>query len=455
MAGLSVSIIGTLTRYKLDNDVQQMEYLVATKSNEIVEAIYSLLYKAEALSTLVIQGNGEIQGLDRIAPIIVNSPVIRNILLAPDGVVSNVFPLTGNEALMGFNMLGPGDGNKEARLARDSKALTLGGPFTAVQGGKILVGRLPVFTNKNNERIFWGLVSVTLSYPEALSPVRLSELDNLGFACEIWRVNPDKGEKQIILSTKASPLVDPIEKEFSLLNARWKISISPLTPWYQGYSFYAMAVAGLLFSILIGAIVQNYWEMHQIRASLEHMAMYDALTGLPNRRAAFERLDNALEEAREKGSSFLLGYLDLNDFKLINDTHGHHIGDYVLKETARRITASIPEKQFAARIGGDEFIIILTGAGTDDIQALKQNIEQAMNQDFAAKFVPALHSSLSMGFAVFPLHGKTAEELTSYADATMYECKAHYRTRRQGSRTDMSVMAFMLNMIIAALPTPR
>lgn len=444
---LSLGIVAGFVKYKNERDVQQMEYLAVVKSNEIIEAIYALLYKAEALSTLVIQGNGEIRDLERIAPIIINSPVIRNILLAPNGIVSRIYPQGGNDELLGYDLLGPGEGNEEARLARDSRRLTLGGPFNPRQGGgQVLVGRLPVYAHKDGSSRFWGLVSVTLSYPEALSPVRLNELDNLGFACEIWRVNPDRAEKQIILRTKSVPLAEPFEREFSLLNARWMISISPLYPWYRQFSLYAMLVAALLFSGLIAAIAQNYWEMRQVRKSLEHMAMFDSLTGLPNRRSAFERLDLTIAECREAQEPFVLGYIDLNDFKDINDTYGHHIGDYVLKETAQRITASIPPGQFAARIGGDEFIILLRGMDAEKMTPVLDKLCEAMKPPFAAKVMDGLHASLSMGLACFPDNGTTAETLTAYADAAMYANKDDCRSRRRIARRDMTAMAFMVSM---------
>ena len=450
MFALSLVVVTTVTRYKITSDTRQMEFLAATKSNEIIEAIYALLYKAEALATLVIQGNGTIHEFERIAPIIINSPVIRNILLAPGGVVSRVHPTAGNERLMGFDMLGPGDGNREAILARDTQKLTLGGPFTAMQGGQVLVGRLPVFTSPNGERTFWGLVSVTLSYPEALQAVRLGDLDNLGFACEIWRINPDQQAKQIILQTRNAPLHNPLEKSFQLLNANWIISLSPLYPWYQQYSLYVMLAAALLFSALIAAIAQNYCEMREVRASLERMARYDALTGLPNRRAAFEHLEQALANGHENGAPFTLAYLDLNDFKAINDTCGHHIGDVVLKETAERITASLPEGQFAARIGGDEFLIILRnvdGSGTTRVLAA---LREAMTLPFARDLAEGLHTSLSIGMSSFPEHGTNAEELTAHADTAMYVDKEHARSRRRRSRNDMTAIAHTAGVRVVA-----
>lgn len=425
-------LVARFVAYKIENDVRKMEYLSAAKSNEIIEAIYALLYKAEALSTLVIQGNGEIRDLERMAPIIINSPVIRNILLAPEGQVTRVYPAESNEALVGYDLLGPGDGNKEAELAKQTKRLTLGGPFIGMQGGQILVGRLPVFIRQNGQQKFWGLVSVTLNYPEALRPVRLNELDNLGYACEIWRINPDQNEKQIILQTASAPLSAPVEKEFSLLNATWRISLSPLVPWYASLSFFTMVLGAIVFSVLSGGVAQNYWDMRQLQGILAHMARCDSLTGMPNRRAAFERLHKTLEECQDSGKPFAVVYIDLNDFKAVNDSLGHHVGDCVLKETGQRIVESIPMGQFAGRLGGDEFIVILTDVDPDEVlPEMLQKLRTAMKRPIAERLASGLQVSMSIGTAVYPVHGITIESLTSYADAVMYSCKSRVVRKRR------------------------
>lgn len=443
MAMASALVVARFVSYRVENETRKMEYIALAKSNEIIEAIYALLYKAEALSALVIQGDGQIRDLERMAPIIINSPVITNILLAPRGTVSHVYPEKGNERLMGFDLFGPGDGNKEALLAKKTGCLTLGGPFTGVQGEQILVGRLPVFLRQQDpqeqqpRRTFWGLVSVTLSYPDALRPVRLNELDNLGYACKIWRINPDHNEKQVILQTGPDVLKAPVEKEFALLNATWRISLAPLVPWYMSLSFYAMLLGALLFSLLAAGVAQNYWDMRELQGTLTSMALSDTLTGMPNRRAAFEHLQHTLQTCQKCGRAFAIGYLDLNDFKSVNDTYGHQVGDCVLREAAQRIMASLPPGQFAGRIGGDEFIIILTDVDPDVVlPQVLQKLRKAMGEPIAQELVNDLQVGVSMGTAVYPVHGINIETLTAYADATMFARKGKgMRKRRVRPRT--------------------
>ncbi len=95
---------------------------------------------------------------------------MRNVLFAPDGIVDGVFPLEGNEDVVGLNMYGDGAGNLEAQAAIEKEALYIAGPFQLIQGGLGIAGRLPVFlTDEQGQRYFWGIVSVTLDFPAALS----------------------------------------------------------------------------------------------------------------------------------------------------------------------------------------------------------------------------------------------------------------------------------------------
>lgn len=166
---LSVLVTFAYTQNKIKLEHSQMQQVATTSATKVGNVLSKLLYKTQVLSALVIQNDGEIRDFERIAATIVDDPSIKNIILAPNGVVSSVYPLAGNEQVVGLNYFTDKDGNKEAMLAKITGKLILGGPFNLVQGGQALVGRLPVYlTNAQGEKSFWGLVSVTLNYPQAL-----------------------------------------------------------------------------------------------------------------------------------------------------------------------------------------------------------------------------------------------------------------------------------------------
>lgn len=162
-------------------------------------------------------------------------------------------------------------------------------------------------------------------------------------------------------------------------------------------------------------------------ARLHHLAHHDALTGLLNRFSLRERLDQALSAARREGSRVALMFADLDRFKVINDTLGHHMGDELLIEVARRLTDSVRESDVVARLGGDEFVVMLTGIENANVVAkLGEKLVDAISDPYVIEGHD-LYTSPSIGIAIFPTDGEDAETLMKNADAAMYHAKASGR----------------------------
>lgn len=170
-------------------------------------------------------------------------------------------------------------------------------------------------------------------------------------------------------------------------------------------------------------IAQQMAELHQRRSELEHLAQHDALTDLPNRALFDDRMGIALAAARRDGSRLALLFIDLDRFKPINDSLGHAAGDRVLKGVADRIRHNIRESDTAARIGGDEFVVLLRSIPSrEDALRVAQKIADAIDQPFELDGC-ALSISASIGVAVFPEDGADAAALSRHADAAMYRAK--------------------------------
>lgn len=168
-------------------------------------------------------------------------------------------------------------------------------------------------------------------------------------------------------------------------------------------------------------------ERHRAEARVLHTAMHDPLTGLPNRLLFRDRLDTSIARAKRKERSFVVGYLDIDGFKPVNDTHGHKVGDQLLVEIATRLTDRLRGADTVARLGGDEFGLILeelTGASV----ALR--VAQALVDCLQAPFVLqgelgeiTVEISASIGLAVFPDHATAPDALINAADEAMYRIK--------------------------------
>lgn len=170
-------------------------------------------------------------------------------------------------------------------------------------------------------------------------------------------------------------------------------------------------------------------ERRQMLARLEHIALYDQLTQLPNRELFYDRFQKALSRARRESSYFSLLYLDLDKFKWVNDTYGHSVGDMLLQITAQRILACVRASDTVARFGGDEFVILLervdSAPNTDAAQntlIAAEKVLKTLNQAFELED-QQIHILPSIGVALYPEHGQDEKQLLSCADTAMYRAK--------------------------------
>ncbi|MBV8087329.1 MAG: diguanylate cyclase [Chloroflexi bacterium] len=157
--------------------------------------------------------------------------------------------------------------------------------------------------------------------------------------------------------------------------------------------------------------------------AMEHRALYDALTGLPNRVLFFDRLTSAITTARREGKLVAAMIMDLDRFKEVNDTLGHHAGDIVLEGVAKRLGRAVRESDTVARMGGDEFGIVQTGVtNLSQITTVVNKVLQSLAEPFTIEeHKPEVGGSI--GIAIFPDHGQDPETLMGRADVAMYKAK--------------------------------
>ena len=189
--------------------------------------------------------------------------------------------------------------------------------------------------------------------------------------------------------------------------------------------------------------IGSFTDMSERKAAQErisHLALHDALTGLPNRYNLQGRLDQALATARRDSSHLALLFIDMDRFKHINDSLGHHVGDSLLQEVAARLTASVRDSDVVARLGGDEFVVVLTGIEAAVAGSMAHKILATVAQPYQIE-THDLESSTSIGIAVFPDDGDDAETLMQNADTAMYHAKEAGRNNVQFFTTSMNQAA--------------
>ncbi len=173
----------------------------------------------------------------------------------------------------------------------------------------------------------------------------------------------------------------------------------------------------------LGVQLADALERHRLRARLEHLALYDGLTGLPNRELLRDRLRGALARAQREGGRVAVLYLDLDDFKGVNDAHGHAAGDALLCAVARRLQGLVRDSDTVARLAGDEFVMVLERV--DDADGAGR-VAEALLEAFVAPLAidgGQRRIAPSIGVALWPADGSDADALMRSADAAMYAAK--------------------------------
>ncbi|MBK4728407.1 CHASE2 domain-containing protein [Oxynema sp. CENA135] len=170
-------------------------------------------------------------------------------------------------------------------------------------------------------------------------------------------------------------------------------------------------------------LANSYEELKLSQENLRHQAYHDSLTGLPNRKLFYERLNQALEWASFNNQLVAILFLDLDGFKTINDNFGHDIGNFVLEGVAKRLTGCLRSSDTVARLGGDEFTVILPGIPREqDVASVAQKIMRALLVPFIVE-QSEIEVTTSIGISLYPLTSENADELTKQADEAMYRAK--------------------------------
>jgi len=547
------------TRADVENIAQNHAFLVRDSLDQALTLNYSLA----AMIRLGHGSTGRFEDAAReLLPYFDN---VSHISLSPNGIITQVYPLQGNEKSLGFNQLADLAQNKEAIRARDTGKLTLAGPVQLVQGGTGVVARLPVFLVDQGGTQFWGFSNVIIRINRLLETANLNQLADQGMAYQLWRTNPDTGAQDVIAANAPEYVIDPIHKSFAVPNGTWTLSVTPIAGWTNFWLLASEIVIALLLSLLLAyqsglmvklqqnrltlqdavadqtrellkaraylqatldaipdllldvdasGIIHSYHtnqpellvvapekflgkSFHQflpehacevVQAALDearekgvssgkcyslkrantlatfelsvsrkideqdghtrflvlsrdiserkeneerinNLAFYDPLTQLPNRRLLHDRLEHALATSQRQGTLGALLFIDLDDFKTLNDNRGHHIGDLLLIAVADRLRNAVRKQDTVSRLGGDEFLVVLEGLGTErnhaaaQAQQVAEKILNILNGHYALEGQDYFNSP-SIGICLFGDAPAPIEELLKQADQAMYNAKA-------------------------------
>lgn len=364
-------------------------------------------------------------------------PEVIAINLAPNGVVTHIFPYEENKSTLGHDLLKDEKRRKEAELAKQTQKITLSGPFHLRQGGVGLAFRQPIyFPSEKGKSNFWGFAVIIYSFPEVImSRVNFEILTQAEFSWRLWRIGPTDGKKVVLLRSDED-VNDFITYDIELQNATWHIDISPKNGFLNLSKIIIFALASLVICTIVSLLAAYFVKLISRYKDIKKEVFLDSLTGLHNKKFFWETFEPLLEKYLQNYSSrntnLFLCVFDLNNFKHINDSYGHIAGDQILIEFSKKLLQELDYSEFAVRFGGDEFIAVLYCPLAESIDFPKRIQDLKHRLEFTYHIGKEnLHVTASMGIispcndmlAGKPAHMSAGEFFLELADRRMYNEK--------------------------------
>lgn len=351
---------------------------------------------------------------------------IKHVALAPDLVVKFVYPVEGNQSLIGFNYRLDSEQYAGILRAIAVKDVVLTGPIQLNQGPTALIARMPVF---RDDRTLWGVASLVIDHIHLLDGVQFYQHSSYSFAL---REAPNATTPAPVVFAGIDHLfeTDSLVTDVKFPYGRWELAIYPRNGhWVASTAdFWLHWAIGIgLTAVILSAFLMLIFTQHRLRGAIStiaYQAHYDGLTDLPNRNYFSEQLEVHIRHAIRNQQKFALLVLDLDHLREINDVLGHEVGDALLQRVAERIRTSIREDDLLARIGGDEFAIVL--CDLNDPSEAEIRAKAIMNDLLHTLDIEHNHINMtaSTGIAMFPHDGQEVQQLLKHAELAMYAAKA-------------------------------
>ncbi len=253
---VGAAVVGLSERYHTERLRNAVISAATSEGMLIQQRLNQTLSATHALAALVRQGNGRIEEFEAVATqLLPFYQGVNSLQLSPDGIVRQIVPLAGNERAIGHNLLHDDARTTEARLAIETRQMTLAGPFKLVQGGHGVAGRLPVFLpDAGGGERFWGFTGVLIKIDKLLQVAAVHKIVDKGYHFELWRLHPDTGERDVFARSSPTPLQQAHDFDFDVPNGRWTFSIEPKDGWRDGGALTGKIVAAVLASVLVAVL---------------------------------------------------------------------------------------------------------------------------------------------------------------------------------------------------------
>ena len=448
------ALIGTI--YVVGEDQEEQNRTKAQlNAMTYAERIYGELMEGigvtDTLKQVVISGDGNINKFYDIAAKMMDDS-IQSIQIAPNGVVTEIYPKEGNESGK-IDLINDSDRGEISRYARDNDTVIMQGTFKLKQGGYGIAVRNPVYLeNENGQKSFWGFTIVILKVPEIFSE-SVEALSNFGFKYSLQKcASPWDDTYEWVYGSKKE-LNDPVIYDFDVYRDKWRLEILPKSGFYNNSNLIYMFIGGVIIVLLLTGLTVALISINENRKLFKKLAVTDTLTGIYNRLGFNRQVEQYMRQNPQKHC--VVAMLDIDDFKLINDVYGHAAGDGVLQKLAESMKQYFSKDVILGRNGGDEFCIFMPDCTAVEVKPfLKKFTEETRN--FYCKG-EAHTFTISLGFAEYPVLADECSKLMRCADMALYAVKMRGKNGciayREGEQVkSRAKLGFAMKDIINNLP---
>ena len=448
------ALIGTI--YVVGEDQEEQNRTKAQlNAMTYAERIYGELMEGigvtDTLKQVVISGDGNINKFYDIAAKMMDDS-IQSIQIAPNGVVTEIYPKEGNESGK-IDLINDSDRGEISRYARDNDTVIMQGTFKLKQGGYGIAVRNPVYLeNENGQKSFWGFTIVILKVPEIFSE-SVEALSNFGFKYSLQKcASPWDDTYEWVYGSKKE-LNDPVIYDFDVYRDKWRLEILPKSGFYNNSNLIYMFIGGVIIVLLLTGLTVALISINENRKLFKKLAVTDTLTGIYNRLGFNRQVEQYMRQNPQKHC--VVAMLDIDDFKLVNDVYGHAAGDGVLQKLAESMKQYFSKDVILGRNGGDEFCIFMPDCTAVEVKPfLKKFTEETRN--FYCKG-EAHTFTISLGYAEYPVLADECSKLVRCADMALYAVKMRGKNGcmayREGEQVkSRAKLGFAMKDIINNLP---
>ena len=428
----------SLIVYKTDTHEKEQRHItaqlnVATYGERIKNEITNGIEITDTLKQILISEDGEIHQFETIAGNLM-SDSIESVQLAPNGVVTDIYPANEKEAGK-IDLIHDKDRGKISCYARDNHTIITQGPFKLKQGGYGIAVRNPVYLkDKNGHEYFWGFTIVILRVPDIFSD-SISALSNFGYEYKISKTDAPWSDTYKVVYQSDGQINRPVSYTFTIGDENWKFEVTPKSGWRNATLLIIIIGIFLTISLLLSVLTRVWLVAKEHKKKFQILARTDSLTNIYNRYGFDEFAEKMIQ--KNPKTHFVVALLDIDDFKFINDIYGHNYGDRALKNLADSMKTFFPSDALLGRNGGDEFCILLPNCtfAEADIQ-LQKFTKLPKSFSYHGK-EHAFY--ISLGYAEYPTFASNRSQLMRCADAALYEIKLHGKKWMYGLQRRISV----------------